>query len=563
MKRLFPCPFLFFLLACTASGLMEMTNLFTADCEGGVHMMAGTALEFNVNAATPKMLLDYGYAVMLEEAKRACPEITTDEFELYVVPSLPMLLKQAQDNDQGHSFKNKCPNLKVIERVVDYDDTSNDILPPSCTYERYRDGHGCGIGFALTSLDVEIEATVAKCPSSSMPFVKIQCRGEGCVDAGKPCNSDDECGGSGNSQMKCFRMMSDDTMDASKMYTKVAEVATLMGPNPPSYSSSFCSSIYGDKGMLGMVTDAKTWLRKSFYFDSSPSTDGGSKMSMCMWGGNSNGVRSNSISTNSNAPDDIYFDHLEKLFDSISDDIDKERPLYGGNFFRPFFPLMSSLTTPILNGRGFFTPPFATETADSIATMFYTNSIDQWGFSLFNSRLGLAMHQPGMLDFVAKLVSYFENGQQCRAAAYNLAALTPQQFRNSWLFYHADRILKQLSTDGQGHDGDLAPPDLHGFLDKLFTVNAAGWRRRLAAVAAGPMEKAQSWQHWLARHAMPKRSHQRRLNHDCLSTGCPYTRWIGDGACDDLCFNDECAWDGGDCKDVYYHNNYKHYNQPQ
>jgi hypothetical protein len=33
----------------------------------------------------------------------------------------------------------------------------------------------------------------------------------------------------------------------------------------------------------------------------------------------------------------------------------------------------------------------------------------------------------------------------------------------------------------------------------------------------------------------------------CLSTGCPYTSWVGDGYCDSSCNNDECAWDGGDC----------------
>jgi hypothetical protein len=34
---------------------------------------------------------------------------------------------------------------------------------------------------------------------------------------------------------------------------------------------------------------------------------------------------------------------------------------------------------------------------------------------------------------------------------------------------------------------------------------------------------------------------------ECTSTGCPYTDWIGDGVCDANCNNAACNFDGGDC----------------
>ena len=80
-----------------------------------------------------------------------------------------------------------------------------------------------------------------------------------------------------------------------------------------------------------------------------------------MWGGNSKGVANNQIYTTG---DSIYFDHLEQLFDSVDDDYEKERATYGGTMIRPFFPLMSSLSTPLLNGKGFSTPPLASSSSD-------------------------------------------------------------------------------------------------------------------------------------------------------------------------------------------------------
>ena len=40
-----------------------------------------------------------------------------------------------------------------------------------------------------------------------------------------------------------------------------------------------------------------------------------------------------------------------------------------------YFALMSSLSTPLLNGKGFSTPPLASSSSDSVATMFYANCI--------------------------------------------------------------------------------------------------------------------------------------------------------------------------------------------
>merc|ERR1719473_1104337 len=114
-----------------------------------------------------------------------------------------MMLKHTQSfKDQfseWQAFKSKCPALKTFDTLVGFPETQteaeqesdpllDDVLPPSCTYGRYISGQGCGLGMKITSLDIEIEATVSKCPSSPVPFVKVQCRGDGCIDVGKICN---------------------------------------------------------------------------------------------------------------------------------------------------------------------------------------------------------------------------------------------------------------------------------------------------------------------------------------------------------------------------------------
>ena len=76
----------FLLAPFLACARMTARNLFVADCEGGVHVLAGTPYEMIANLTSGKMLIDYVRAAVYEEAKRACPAMTADDFIEFVMP---------------------------------------------------------------------------------------------------------------------------------------------------------------------------------------------------------------------------------------------------------------------------------------------------------------------------------------------------------------------------------------------------------------------------------------------------------------------------------------------
>jgi hypothetical protein len=216
--------FLALVAAPAAAQNMEWKNIFVSDCEAGVHLAPNSPLEMNMNGQTIKMAINVFENGIKIAAQKGCPDLTDDDFMDWIMPNLQWGLKytlNAEDRKTNRDkFVAKCPNLSkggfdhllgLYKDGTESDDgdvdqlakTARDQLPTSCTHERFMTD-GCAMAIKLPSLGVEFQMTIAKCGSGTViPFAKVQCRGDGCVDLWKPCDADADCGGSANTAVVC------------------------------------------------------------------------------------------------------------------------------------------------------------------------------------------------------------------------------------------------------------------------------------------------------------------------------------------------------------------------
>eukprot|EP00935_MAST-01C_sp_MAST-1C-sp1_P000892 g892.t1 len=337
---------------------MDWTNIFVADCNAGVHIFPNTPAEMNMNGDMVKMALDSMEGVIMTAAKKACPSISNDDFHDWMVPNLQWALKNSLPRDKEQemrdAFARKCPKLASggldfligIRKQEARDTTINEetasqirsILPTTCTYDRYAEGTGCGMAFKLDSLDIEIRGVATKCPNSAiMPFGKIQCRGDGCADIGKPCDVDADCGGADNPAVVCTPMFERGKLSNQDMFEGMADTDLFLKKADKSRWSmtqdDFCGKVFpGSEGALGMITDAKSWMKKTFYFDDTAAQARGTEMKVCYLKGAFDG------------PDETkLFERFEKkdavtagIFDDIGTDMENQMKENGGSLLAPF-----------------------------------------------------------------------------------------------------------------------------------------------------------------------------------------------------------------------------------
>jgi hypothetical protein len=248
---------------------MPWRNVFVADCNGGMHLMANTPIEMNFNWQTPKLVMDNAMLIVKEAARKACPALDHHDFVNFIIPSFQFGLKFVESEEKRKklesAFLAKCPNLAGggFEKLVGMDDHDkkdhNDVrdvfrkvLPASCTYDQYATGNGCGAGLKLPLLGIELQLIAHKCGDNHLlPYGRLQCRGPGCEDLLKPCNTDADCGGASNDQVKCFDMIEQGKdLTSENMFEAFAKSDILLDKND-NYTSTFCSKVYPKEGMLG------------------------------------------------------------------------------------------------------------------------------------------------------------------------------------------------------------------------------------------------------------------------------------------------------------------------
>jgi hypothetical protein len=169
--------------------------------------------------------------------------------------------------------------------------------------------------------------------------------------------------------------------------------------------STFCNKVFpGAEGFLGVITNAKTWLKKTWYFDNTAAKPKGTEIKVCYWKGSYTGSDSTAL-----------FDRFDGIFSKVDEDISDAKRQNGGSVFAPFFN--KPVSEKQLNGQGFATPQIATVDSHALSIM-HSNCLGEVGFSLFNPRVGGAMSFPSANLGFAKIVDYLQKSQECRADLY-------------------------------------------------------------------------------------------------------------------------------------------------
>jgi hypothetical protein len=138
-------------------------------------------------------------------------------------------------------MQKKCPEWSDVFgfTVGDAQSVGDELrkhMPPSCTYEKYIRGEGCGLKFPISALNVDLEMVVAQCPNgNSLPYVSLKCAGEGCVDVLKPCSADTDCGSAGQTTMSCQKVC-----EAPTPQDMQNEIGFLKVTPDEASSSDFC-----------------------------------------------------------------------------------------------------------------------------------------------------------------------------------------------------------------------------------------------------------------------------------------------------------------------------------
>jgi hypothetical protein len=255
---------------------MSFSDLVTLDCQGGLHFASNTFAEANADVSQIVAIIDKSLTLMQSHAMELCPALTDAQMEQFVTPDMAMMFARMEMGDvdfdaEVKTFRDTCPNYadplntvklsseymesmtqqlfsrnpKEEEAAGDVVATLRKIVPPSCTYERYSTRKGCSMQLPMDDLGVILQATLAQCPESRIPYVSIKCAGEGCVDVLKTCDSDDACGGSKNTKMSCLKLAGAPTTKETSDFFREAGVWFLpQGEDDISWFVSTCIFVH-------------------------------------------------------------------------------------------------------------------------------------------------------------------------------------------------------------------------------------------------------------------------------------------------------------------------------
>lgn len=208
-------------------------ELFTLDCNGGLHIFPGHPLEVNVNLRGARQVLN----VLAEEIRQharctadrfvngasapLCGELTDEHILRHFVPSIPMLLNFIEPLNTRRSLPEQCMQRSLSDAdngkpafaqsfwdtsamstvIADYFNYTRLPLflnmPSTCTYETYMGGVGCKFIFNEPVSYTNIQVGIDKCPNSYVPYISATCKGPWCSYFARPCLVNSDCGTSG------------------------------------------------------------------------------------------------------------------------------------------------------------------------------------------------------------------------------------------------------------------------------------------------------------------------------------------------------------------------------
>jgi hypothetical protein len=203
-------------------------------------------------------------------------------------------------------------------------------------------------------------------------------------------------------------------------------------------------------GFLGAVSWVKNMWNSAFFGDFTPNqaicdgTDLGSaactdEIGICLW---------DSSRTNGDG-----------LFESMGFSPSENFETWG-SYLLPYFPV--ALTDAQLFAEHLYTPPLRAEsvpTGINPLTLLYGNAEGDFGASLFNDHLSVAVSVPSVATIAKKLGAFIQTIIDCKAAA-SAVTLLPEQFRVAWELWQPDFILQQVDPAAQSFT--TGPPIGHG-----------------------------------------------------------------------------------------------------
>ena len=93
---------------------------------------------------------------------------------------------------------------------------------------------------------MDIRFVIKKCPKGGvLPFVNIECAGDGCFDIGKPCDNDQDCDGD-NQQVVCTPITKENEFTQNEIFDALADTDILLDEEDkdmdPTTKNTFCKN---------------------------------------------------------------------------------------------------------------------------------------------------------------------------------------------------------------------------------------------------------------------------------------------------------------------------------
>ena len=116
---------------------------------------------------------------------------------------------------------------------------------------------------------------IAQCPNgNALPYISLKCAGEGCVDVGKPCSADADCGSASQTAVSCQSVLAapePKDMQNDMSFLKVLPVEASSSTYCPKMSAStvplfyflestFISLYFDQGGLLGVVRNLQEYV---------------------------------------------------------------------------------------------------------------------------------------------------------------------------------------------------------------------------------------------------------------------------------------------------------------
>nr|BAK02668.1 predicted protein [Hordeum vulgare subsp. vulgare] len=183
-------------------------ELFTMDCNGGIHIASSSGFAMHVQT----QLLNISTYLATESIKSAvnckCPignSITEADFERNFAPTAGAALYVFQGDQQVAPPSCITNNFERGASTIDFMEME---LPSSCSLAGWESGSPCYAQYNVPSLSLQLQLAIDRCPSSYLPYISATCAGAGCSTLLQPCNTDSDCG-----TLQCHNLRSESQVD--------------------------------------------------------------------------------------------------------------------------------------------------------------------------------------------------------------------------------------------------------------------------------------------------------------------------------------------------------------